>query len=470
MSKRGSIGRELARYLWNLRMPRNLRRERASIQAAQDRPCIPSDERIAIESLWAVEFYSSAQTEQLIARLRQLGWESEGDGFGRPPFSSWLRDSRHIRGSWRTIGKLVTDSRDTNAETFLTVLPRGVRHAHAFLAVVTPSLTALCVHFIFDEEAKQQFQKALERPQQTRSRRTRDGWQHQGPLGRRLDDVLAIRRNLTELAASWFAEHVPGLFCGGQLGGDPPTCELLTFRETEPVPVEPVESEIAHECLCLLGLRWGSTAWVAPNNPDIKFNLSHQIFIRPQSHCVLTCRESSMIGESPFDDPYTVPAILCAAGTMLLVMGYADMSRKLRDAVASHARPSRVMSALRSLTASDATQLAPVLDELSSTVGQRASPFGRFIRLDPHSNNSEEVPLDELLKGVVQGAATSQRAANRQSMAELTQLCSLLLQMRIGWLTVVMVVIAVLAALDPLLQALDWILGHVRSLLTRIDG
>ena len=466
MSQRGRNAHELARNLWNLRMPRDPRRERASIQAAQDRPVIPSDERIAIESLWAVEFYSSAQTEQLMARLRRLGGESEGNGFGRPPSSAWLRDSRHRPGSWRTIGKLVTDSRNTNAETFVTVLPCGVRHAHAFLAVVTPSLTALSVHFIFDEEAKRQFQNALQRPQQTRSRKTRDGWQHQGPVARRLDDVLAIRRNLVKLAASWFAEHVPGLFCGGQLGGNPPTCELLTFRETEPVPVEPVESSIAHECLCILGMRWGSTAWVAASNPDIKFNLSHQIFIRPDSHCVLTCRESSMKGESPFADPHTAPAMLCAAGTMLLVARYADMSRRLRDAVIFHARPSRVMSALRSLTASDSTQLAPALDELSSTAVQRASPFGRFIRLDPHRNNREAVPLDDLSKGVVQAAAKSQRAANRQLMAELTQLCALLLQMRIGRLTVVMVVLAIVTALVAIPQFVDWI----RSLLTAIDG
>ena len=232
MNRRGFTAHELARNLWNLRMPRSARRERASIQAAQDRPCIPSDERIAIESLWAVDFYSSAQTEQLMARLRRLGWESEDNGFGRPPFYWWLRESRHRPGSWRTIGKLDTVSEDTNAETFLTELPSGVRHADAFLSVVTPSLTALCVHFVFDDEAKQQFQKALQRPQQTLSRKTQDGWRHHGPLGRRLDEVAAIRRNLVKLAASWFAEHVPGLFCGGQLRGNPPTCELLTFRET----------------------------------------------------------------------------------------------------------------------------------------------------------------------------------------------------------------------------------------------
>ena len=81
-----------------------------------------------------------------------------------------------------------------------------------------------------------------------------------------------------------------------------------------------------------------------------------------------------------------------------------------------------------------------------------------------------EVPLDEELSRNVQAAAKSLRAANRQSMAELTQLCALLLQMRIGWLTVVMIVLTVLVALDPLLQVIDWTLAHVRNLLTCIDG
>ena len=333
-----------------------------------------------------------------------------------------------------------------------------------------PSLMALCVHFIFDQEATQQYQKVLQRPQQTLSRKTRDGWQHKGPMARRHDDLLAIRRDLVKLAASWFADKVPGLFSGGQLGGDLPTCELLTFQETEPVPVESVESEIAHECLCMLGMRWGSSAWVAACNPDVKFNLSHQIFIVPAAHCVLTCRQSSMKGESPFADLHTVPTILCASGTMLLLIGYANMSRRLRDAVVSHARPSRVMSALRSLTASDSTQLAPVLEELSFMTRQGASPFGRLIRLDPHPGNRGGVPLDEELSRTVQAAAKNLRAANRQSMAELTQLCALLMQMRIGWLTVVMIVLTVLVALDPLLLAVDWTLAHVRNLLTGIDG
>ena len=103
------------------------------------------------------------------------------------------------------------------------------------------------------------------------------------------------------------------------------------------------------------------------------------------------------------------------------------------------------------------------------TVG-RASPFGRLVRLDPHPNNQEKVPLDELLNGIVQAAAKSQRDATRQSMAELTQLGALLLQMRMGRLTLVMVVIAVLAALEPILQAVEWILAYLRSLLTAIQG
>ena len=95
-----------------------------------------------------------------------------------------------------------------------------------------------------------------------------------------------------------------------------------------------------------------------------------------------------MQGESPFADPHTVPAILCAAGTMLLVRGYAEMSQKLRDAVVSHARPSRVMSALRSLTMSDSTQLPQRLTSCHPYNAHR--PLGRSFALTPITTTKKE--------------------------------------------------------------------------------
>ena len=449
-------------------MPAAERRKATDLLNAQDRPFVPNGERVAVKSVWGVEFYSSTQTEHLIGRLRSLGWERDANGFGPPPFSDWLYRSRHRRGSWRTIGELVTNPQERDTKVFPTALPTGVRNGHAFLATLTPSLKALCVHFIFDEESGQRFQKAMKGRKYTRSYKTRAGWRHSGPIDQRYHDVLAARRDLVKLVSGWFAEHAPGIFCGGQLGGlGPPTCEMLTFLNTEPVPTRSTPDEVAHECLCMLGVRWGSTAWVA-QDPDVKFNLSHEVFINPRTHNVLTCREGTMKGDSPFADPHAVPRILSAVGAMHLVIGHAEMSNRLRDAVVSHARRSRVTRALKSLTTTDSAQLAPVLEELSA--GHQGPLFGRSLELDPHPNNHEKVKLDELINGLVPQLAKSQRVASRQRMDELSQLCSLILQMRIGRLTVVLVVLTVVVAVEPVREGLTWALEHIGNLLARGDG
>ena len=155
------------------------------LQNAQDRPLVPNGERVAVKSVWGVEFYSSTQTEHLIGRLRSLGWERDADRFSPPPFSDWLHHSRYRRGSWRTIGKLVTDPQERDTKVYPTALPSGVRNGHAFLATLTPSLKALCVHFIFDEESGQRFQKAMKAA--STPARTR-----RGPVGGTRDPLISI--------------------------------------------------------------------------------------------------------------------------------------------------------------------------------------------------------------------------------------------------------------------------------------
>ena len=55
-------------------------------------------------------------------------------------------------------------------------------------------------------------------------------------------------------------------------------------------------------------------------------------------------------------------------------------------------------------------------------------------------------------------------------MDELSQLCSLILQMRIGRLTVVLVVLTVVVAVEPVREGLTWALEHIGNLLARGDG
>ena len=48
--------------------------------------------------------------------------------------------------------------------------------------------------------------------------------------------MKAIRSDIRALAAGWFRTHLPGLFAGGMMAGEFPTCEFITLRKAIPFP------------------------------------------------------------------------------------------------------------------------------------------------------------------------------------------------------------------------------------------
>ena len=400
---------------------------------------LPDDEQIRIPKLWAVEFYPPRHAENFLERFRRLGWEGRRGMFEPPSVSEWLADARRQGHGWRQVPRYGPGHRDVGTLDGVR-LPAGVREAKGYLGVVSPSLAAFVVCFAYEPDDSAAVEKALRRPRWTRSILTRTGWQHYGPPGQKFADILAMREKRGQAASAWFRKHVPGVFTSGRFSGRLPTCELLTFAKATPFPVsEEIDPATTEYLQALTVFFRGPMVWSMADRPSVKLRLPRGLaFEGPISHYVLTAKQPDW----PVETDEMVSRIVAWLGIPHLLQGFGDTTLNVRHSVASSpvAGP---RSAIQALRRSQCSELAPVLDELASWPNGRARDLDKLRRGEPEKSAS---PVAEAFVELVRAEAVKRRDEYRDAFAEMSNLCSLLLQRRVELLTWVLIAIAIAVA------------------------
>ncbi|MHA1565013.1 MAG: hypothetical protein ACTSX7_06850 [Alphaproteobacteria bacterium] len=191
----------------------------------------PADELVDLCCIWAVEFYTPAHIDGLLAGFASLGWdrdeESSLTGHNPAEWVRWHRQSSQGGGEFnlgkiRPPGQISQSTVDRRAAP----LPECAEFALGSLFAVTSSITCIVLGFALTKEAGRRFDKALRRTHETYMEPQKRGHEIVGPARQKERAISLIRGELRDAASDWFREYLPGLFSSGETGDDFPTCEL----------------------------------------------------------------------------------------------------------------------------------------------------------------------------------------------------------------------------------------------------
>ena len=227
-----------------------------------ERSTLPEGEVIDLCSMWVTEIYTPAYMDELLSNLEQLGWDKEGGvrnpvgslrGFGTGQFGQ-----RQIH-----LGRIVSSDAPDNylSKPLSAHLPVQVQYAQGDIFCFTPSLIALTIEFVFDEEYRWAFQKALRQDRESYVTPIEMGsYRIHDPETQRIDHIEKIRMDAAKIVSDWIANNVPGIFSAGLLQGDFPTCEFVTLSKAIPFPLRTELDDANLKYLRYLGLSDSSRA------------------------------------------------------------------------------------------------------------------------------------------------------------------------------------------------------------------
>jgi hypothetical protein len=350
----------------------SLWRERDPEENARGR--LPKDERVQVPVIWVAELYTPSTVAGLLEGIANLGWE-----YGRSrdeSLSKWMSDVRQgRRAGWTSLG-LVSPPHDAHfARERTAPLPEGVRASLPILMSLTPSVTALVVAFILNDESADMLDAPLRANYSTRV--VRD------PLFRRWDVVRYVFRNgsvrlgrriynpdhlrhkaarssireMERACVDWVGGYLPGSFAS--LHSLPfPTAFLFVTEETRPL----TEAARATRAFDALSIDRDYDAWESTEWPCGRLVLPRS-WDDEGSRLVFACRRRDAFPDRPgYSDPSSnwtiaqraddlVRGLLSRWALTCLLDGYHDELAVLRDKAASEGtyRPVRDLKELRSL-------------------------------------------------------------------------------------------------------------------------
>lgn len=231
----------------------------------------PVGERIDLYSVWAIEFYTPSQMDELIRSLDDLDWNKED---GRDPVS-WLKlpvTSKFSQG-WMPLGPIISHDDPTQYVTrpLRAELPDGVLCAYGDIYRFTPSLVGIVFEFTFAETQRRSLEEALRQERETFVTATPSGYRIHEPGNQRTSQIRKIREDTTGLVTQWFSKNIPGLCSAGLLDGDFPTGEFVTLLEAKPFPAIEERQDGFKWYLNHLGLAGSYGSWESKRISELRF-------------------------------------------------------------------------------------------------------------------------------------------------------------------------------------------------------
>lgn len=221
----------------------------------------PEGEKFTVHAVWAIEFYTPAHAEDLITRLHRLGF-ADARWSTTQSLSESIRSHRSSLGeSWSDLGVVARSGR--GPDHVQAHLPHGVNAAFVSLHTLTPSLSALLVLFVLEDEEAERFDSVARRTDfKPRPARRSGGWEVETPSNLKRGEMRDTRRRTRELATGWLADHLPGTFASRR--EMMPSAEMVTTELA--LPHDPSSRDIHYLRFADLG-SWPPLVWVSEELP-----------------------------------------------------------------------------------------------------------------------------------------------------------------------------------------------------------
>jgi hypothetical protein len=432
-----------------------------------------SDELIQLVHLWAVEFYTPSHAEHLASTFSALGWDKPSGHNDK--LSVWLSESRasYGGGGWINLGFIhPPGTRHLSLGLDRTApLPSSVEYATAHMFNLTSSITCIVVGFIFKREQSAAFDAILRRDYTTNVETVEGGFTYPDPRSQKQRNISKLREEIRAVARKWFNQYAPGLFSADVKGGDIPTCEFLTFKKAHPFSAETQGAQV-DAYLDILDVRRDFDCWVAEELPGLKFGwpLTRS---RDRFHSVLTINENDLTqydltaygGSNPlayvaFID-LEIKTFMTRWGCRQLLEILERRLNRIRDAQSFRSPrrdPIKLLRDLRTVVADsiDVAVIAPELTNFAKSDGMFEYEMPNFQSTHKNATRSP-VHLTKALRVAITRISERLASTDRTVKDLLIQQGNLVgasenikLQRRIRFLTIVLTLLTLVLAYEPL--------------------
>ena len=432
--------------------------------------CPPDDESIDLCCMWAVEFYTPAHVDKLLAGLRKM--EIKNRSGIRPSPISQIQEwrQRSHSNAWLNLGIILPQETDNffSSRSLTAPMPPHVEYATGGLFSLTSSLTCIVIGFVFEKDFSTQFDEALRKNRQTYRKPSRPrkpfrrSYTIYSPVTQKTNHICQIRTEIAELAARWFRENLPGIFSSGILGGNLPTCEFVTLRKAKPFPLRSKGNALqsGSRYLSVLDMHSTFNTWRSVDIPCLKFSEGRTGNSTPRYHSILAVRESDLDSDRSariHSIDREMQHLISRWAILPLLVGYSQHLNAIRDSALfrsnSRQNSTKILETL-SHHVSYSVDIAAVTAELISYT-QNHSWFGlnlgTFKPCDEKSSESDDHTLTKGLCSAIEERATWLQKTDQSLRDHLTQYGSLLgakenvrLQRTIRFLTWVILILTLL--------------------------
>ena len=360
-------------------------------------------------------------------------------------------------------------------------LPPHIEYANADIYCSTPSLIAVVMEFVLDDELRGSFDNALHQDRKTYVTPTESGYKIHDPENQRIAHIEQIRRDTSAIISNWISDNVPGLFAAGLLNGTFPTCEFVTLRKAKPFPTRNEPNFTYPSYMWELGLNNSFGAWECTQLPGLRFAASaRHRNTAPQFHSILAINDDDWLNgcgdDSEKDSRVSriyrmhqrMVGLIGTRAILSLLQGYAQHFKELRNSPlfgsASSGQAEEALQAI-SESVSFSVDIAAVTTELSSTA-RRGIPIGLDIAgftpcSDPFGDG-RKTTLGARIQNRIEESASWLNTMETSIRDQLTQYGTLIgtledvrLQKRIRNLTNALLLLTAVIAVPTILSIVD---------------
>jgi len=216
---------------------------------------LPDDENIQLPAIWVSELYTPSKVEKLLTGIQKLDWDK--DRIGQKSLIQWMSEARQGRtAGWTSLGLVSSPEDEHFMRDRVAQLPPGVTAALPILLTLTPSITAIVIAFIFDEETANALNAPLSAYYSTTTTPSHDQsiWRILSYIlfnksmgfGRKISMPDARREEMTRDKLSrierhcidWVHQNLPGVFASDLKAYKSPTAILLLTEKVDPLTKE----------------------------------------------------------------------------------------------------------------------------------------------------------------------------------------------------------------------------------------
>jgi hypothetical protein len=257
---------------------------------------VPLDEDLRQSAVWGVELYGPKEISALYEGLEKLGWA--GSRFGLPDSDclEWVRRARQYGHTGKRNLSIVYRPKEKGpGRDYFAPMPDVCNYLLVSINQITPSLTAVHVYFVLNDESTKLYESILNEDRKTyyQKVRGRKGYLIPGVLNQKRDLIEKARLERAHIASGWFSQHLPGLFSGGPLIDELPTGELILMNNHAALKGPKEDKQSDKKWPDVLGIDQWLDGWVHQKYEGYGLIIDGRHNIK-KYHCTVTLRTSSI--------------------------------------------------------------------------------------------------------------------------------------------------------------------------------